>query len=528
MNAADEQSRSLWMDTVVADAPALAEDLWVDTVIVGSGIAGLSTAYELACRGQKVVVLDRGRVAGGMTSRTSAHLTAQSDDGFKTVTQERGLGGAKTFYESHAAAIDRIESIQQNEDIACHFRRLNGYLFPAIGKDPAEELTPEFEATKKVGMPIERHTGLPFKGMKSVRTLRYPNLATFHPLRYLRGVADAIVRRGGALFADTTVTGVEEEDGSVTIRTANKASVQAANAVIATNSPINDRVTLHTKLAPYRTYAMALTIERDSIEDALYWDTLPEYHYVRIENGRGNTQYLIVGGADHKTGEADDAWARFEGLESWIRALLPKLGNVTHKWSGQVLDPVDYAAYSGLNPGNEHVFVHTGDSGQGLTHGVAGSLLLSHLIMGEKCPWTEFYDPSRVTPSATKNFITENLTAVKNFAEYIAPGELKSVDELKPGKGAIIREGLHKVATFRDDDGKVYRVSAACTHVGCHLHWNSFERCWDCPCHGSHFAIDGTPLNAPAVAPLEQMSRTKEKVSSCPSDMTKVSKTDAP
>jgi glycine/D-amino acid oxidase-like deaminating enzyme len=182
MNAADEQSRSLWMDTVVADAPALAEDLWVDTVIVGSGIAGLSTAYELACRGQKVVVLDRGRVAGGMTSRTSAHLTAQSDDGFKTVTQERGLGGAKTFYESHAAAIDRIESIQQNEDIACHFRRLNGYLFPAIGKDPAEELTPEFEATKKVGMPIERHTGLPFKGMKSVRTLRYPNLATFHPL----------------------------------------------------------------------------------------------------------------------------------------------------------------------------------------------------------------------------------------------------------------------------------------------------------------------------------------------------------
>jgi glycine/D-amino acid oxidase-like deaminating enzyme/nitrite reductase/ring-hydroxylating ferredoxin subunit len=503
MNAADERSRSLWIDTVVADAPALADDKRVDTVVVGSGIAGLSTAYELVCRGQKVAVLDRGPIAGGMTSRTSAHLTSQSDDGFKTLTQVRGLDGAKTFYESHAAAIDRIEAIAQKERIECHFRRVNGYLFPAIGKDPAEELTPEFEATKQIGMPIERHTGLPFKGLEQVRCLRYPNLATFHPLRYLRGIADAFIRRGGTLFADTTVTAVEEKGAAVTVRTANNVSLQAANAVIATNSPINNMVALHTKLAPYRTYAMAITIERDSIEDALYWDTLDPYHYVRLENGRGATQYVVVGGADHKTGEADDGWARFEGIESWIRALLPKLGNVTHRWSGQTLDPIDYAAFIGRNPGNDHVFVHTGDSGQGLTHGVAGSLLLSQLIAGERCPWVEFYDPSRITLSAAKTFIAENITAVKNFAEYIAPGELKSVDELKPGKGAIVREGLRKIAAFRDDKGQVHRVSAACTHVGCHLHWNSFERCWDCPCHGSHFAVDGTALNGPAVAALE-------------------------
>ena len=195
-----------------------------------------------------------------------------------------------------------------------------------------------------------------------------------------------------------------------------------------------------------------------------------------------------------------------KGSKSWIRALLPKLGNVTHRWSGQILDPIDYSAFIGRNPGNEHVFVHTGDSGQGLTHGVAGSLLLSRLITGESCPWASFYDPSRVTLSAAKNFVAENVTAVKNFAEYLAPGELKSVDELKAGKGAIIREGLSKIAAYRDEQGQLHRVSAACTHVGCHLHWNSFERCWDCPCHGSHFAVDGTALNAPAVEPLETIS----------------------
>ena len=167
MNAFEEQSRSLWRDTVVAEAPRFANDLRVDTVVVGSGIAGLSIAYELACKGLKVAVLDRGRIAGGMTARTSAHLSAQCDDGFQSLIKMRGIEGAKTFYQSHAAAIDRIEAIQAEEGIECHFRRLDGYLFPAIGKDPAEELTPEFEATKQVGMPIERHKGVPFKGQEA-------------------------------------------------------------------------------------------------------------------------------------------------------------------------------------------------------------------------------------------------------------------------------------------------------------------------------------------------------------------------
>jgi glycine/D-amino acid oxidase-like deaminating enzyme/nitrite reductase/ring-hydroxylating ferredoxin subunit len=501
MNASDELTRSLWMDVAVADAPQLSDQLQVDTVIVGSGIAGLSTAYELALEGQRVVVLDRGRIAGGMTARTTAHLTSQSDDGFETLIRTRGLEAAKDFYASHSAAIDRIEEVQQEERIECDFRRVNGYLFPAVGSDPSE-LTSEFDATKQVGMPIGRHTGVPFKGLEDVRCLRYPNLATFHPLRYLRGVASALQRKGGFLFADTLVTEIKEQAGGVTVHTANGGTVSGAQAVVATNSPINDRFALHTQLAPYRTYAMAVTVDPDSIEDALYWDTLDPYHYVRLQNGRGKTQYLIVGGADHKTGEADDGWARFEGLESWIRALLPKLGNITHRWSGQILDPIDYSAFIGRNPGNQNIFVHTGDSGQGITHGVVGSLLLKRLILGQDAPWAAFYDPSRVSLAAAKNFLAENVTAVKNFAEYVAPGELSSTDELKPGQGAILREGLSKVAAYRDDKGVLHRCTATCTHAGCHVHWNSLERCWDCPCHGSHFAVDGTALNAPAVNPL--------------------------
>ncbi|MEA2976994.1 MAG: hypothetical protein QOF19_2514 [Alphaproteobacteria bacterium] len=505
MNVGDEQTVSLWMDTdVLPKAPALRRNEKADTVVVGSGIAGLSTAYELAERGHDVVVLDRGAIAKGMTSRTTAHLTSLSDDSFDALIKMRGLEGAKIFYQSHSAAIDRIEAIQRDRSIACNFRRVDGYLFPALGHD-ASELDPELDAGRKIGVEMEDARGLPFKGLSDTRCLRYLNQGTFHPLKYLRGVAAAIQDHGGRIYANTTVEKVEEDEDGVMVSTAGGKSVRARFAVVATNSPIIDRLTIHTKQAPYRTYAMAFTIPRGTIGDALYWDTLDEYHYVRLQPGPGTTDYLIVGGADHKTGEADDAPARFDEIEAWIRQLVPDLGREVHRWSGQVLDPIDYAAFIGLNPGNDRIYIATGDSGQGMTPCVIASILLSDLIVKGENPWSEFYDPSRKTPSGIKNFIVENATVLKNFAEYIAPGELASVKELKPGQGAIIRDGLRKIAAYRDDKGKLHKCSAVCTHVGCHISWNSLERCWDCPCHGSQFAIDGTVLNGPAIAPLEKL-----------------------
>jgi Rieske Fe-S protein len=251
---------------------------------------------------------------------------------------------------------------------------------------------------------------------------------------------------------------------------------------------------------------MAFAIPRGAMPDALYWDTLDPYHYVRLQPGEKQTDYLIVGGADHKTGTSDDAALRFEALEAWTRNLVPAAREITHRWSGQVLDTIDYAAFIGPNPGEDNIYVHTGDSGQGITHGVVGAMINSALILGADAKWTEVYDPARVTPSAAGNFLKENITAVKNFAEYLAPGELSALEDLKPGQGAIVRQGLSKVAAYRDGTGRLFERSAACTHLGCHLHWNSFETCWDCPCHGSQFAVDGAALNSPAIDPLSEVN----------------------
>ncbi|TCR68256.1 FAD-dependent oxidoreductase [Bosea sp. BK604] len=502
MTAMKERSQSVWMDVEVApEAEPLSQDTDVEIVVVGSGIAGLSIAYELAEKGVSVLVIDRGEIAGGMTSRTTAHLAPICDDSLAELVSKRGRDAARAFQASQAAAVDRIESIVARHEIDCEFRRLDGILFLAP-TDEETVLDDEVKAAAHIAVDVMRGSGLPLQGLHATPYLRYPEQATFHPLKYLRALCDVISAKGGRLHPRSAVEEIEETEDGVTVRAANGISVTARHAVVATNSPIHARYAYHTKQAPYRTYAMAFEIERGLVNDALYWDTLDPYHYVRLTGGSDGNDLLIVGGEDHKTGEDDNAVERFAALETWVKTLVPKLGRETHRWSGQVMDTLDFGAYIGLDADSKRVYVTTGDSGQGITHGVVASLIIPKLIADEQSEYAAIYDPSRTPAKRFGAFVGENLTAVSNLAQYVMPSEITSVDELKQGEGAILRDGLSKIAAYRADSGEVVKVSAVCTHLGCHVKWNSFEQCWDCPCHGSHFAPDGTVLNGPAVKPL--------------------------
>lgn len=511
MNVSSERTQSLWTQVKVApDAPRLQADRRCDTVVVGAGMAGLSAAYELASAGRAVIVIDRGPIAGGMTSRTTAHLAPICDDSISSLIRLRGESTARLFQESQEAAVARIEQNVKELAIECNFRRLDGFLFPAMDLEAKDahaelekELEKEYEAARKVGAAVERAQGAPLKGFEDAPVLRYPHQATFHPLQYLKGLAAAIREKGGLIFADSAVTKIEELEGRIRLVTEGGGMINATHAVFATNSPINNRVKVHSKMAPYRTYAMAFVLPPGTLPDALYWDMADPYHYVRLAQGPDSENYLIAGGEDHKSGTADDGDKRFNALEAWIRALVPDLGKEVARWSGQVLETIDYCGFIGRNPGNDNVFIATGDSGQGMTHGALAGILLKDLIVDGSNRWEAVYDPARKTPAGILNYVSENATAIKNFAEYVTPGELETVEELEPGQGGIIRDGLNKLAACRDLDGALHLHSAACTHLGCLVHWNSTEQCWDCPCHGSQFAPDGAVLNGPAIAALE-------------------------
>lgn len=493
---------SVWAKT--AERPhrrELASDQRADACIVGAGIAGLTTGYLLAKSGARVVIVDDGPVGGGMTEVTSAHLSDAIDDRFTEIEKWHGEQGSRLAAESHTAAINEIEAIVSELKIDCDFQRVDGYLFRAPEHDQ-NLLDDELAAARRAGLaarmldraPIDYDTG---------PAIRFPNQARFHPLKYLVGVAKAIEEMGGQIFENSHADYVEGGD---------HAKVQVGphlvctkSIIIATNSPINDLVAIHTKQAPYMTYVIGARVPKGAVADALYWDTLHAYHYVRIQpmresNGAKNGKHdlLIVGGEDHKSGQADDTTERHARLESWTRERFP-IDDVVFTWAGQVMETVDGLAFIGRNPmDKENVYVVTGDSGMGLTHGTIAGMLLSDLIQGKESPWASLYDPSRKPVRAALQFARENLNVAAQYVSWVTPGEVRSKDDIERGSGAVLRRGMSKVAVYKDEKGVCHEYSAVCPHLSCIVEWNAAEHSWDCPCHGSRFDKCGHVLNGPA------------------------------
>jgi len=479
----------------------LEEDIAADVCIVGAGISGLTTAYLLARGGQAVVVLDDGEVGGGESGRTTAHLAFVIDDRFHSIERLHGEEGLRLAIESHRSAIRLIESIVLDERIDCDFQRLDGYLF--LGEDDKEDLLEkELAAAERGGIPNAvrmEQAPLPFATGPS---LRFPGQAQFHPLKYISALAQCIVRDGGQIFTGTHVARIEGKPRRPMVTTSKKHTVRANAVVVATNSPISDYVIMHLKQSAYRSFVIGVHIPANSVTAALYWDTAQPYKYIRIQRMDGH-DVLLVGGEDHKTGQADDADTRFARLESWTRERFPMAREVAFRWSGQVLEPADGIAFIGKNPdGAPNIYLATGDSGQGMTHGTFAGMLLSDLILGIPNPFETLYDPKRVSPRAAVELARENLNVAAQFRDYLTPGEISSADELAPGSGALMRRGLKKIAVYRDERGEVHERSAVCTHLGCIVDWNTAERTWDCPCHGSRFDPLGKVINGPAIAPL--------------------------
>jgi Rieske Fe-S protein len=208
---------------------------------------------------------------------------------------------------------------------------------------------------------------------------------------------------------------------------------------------------------------------------------------------------LIVGGEDHKTGQADDAKDRYSRLDVWTRERFPVQGTVRCRWSGQILETIDGLAFIGKNPIDAaNVFVATGDSGMGMTHGTIAGILLTDLIVGRRNPWYTLYDPSRKTLLAAGNFLREGLNVARQYGSWLTGGDVAASHEISPGTGAIVRRGLMKVAAYCDEQGVLHESSAVCPHLGCLVEWNNNESTWDCPCHGSRFDKHGHVLCGPA------------------------------
>jgi glycine/D-amino acid oxidase-like deaminating enzyme/nitrite reductase/ring-hydroxylating ferredoxin subunit len=497
-----EATSSLWRAGAAAPAfSPLSGDLDVDVAIIGAGITGLTAAAHLAAAGRSVAVLEMRTVGAGETGQTTAHLTEAFDTRFSSLIKDFGEEAARLVARSHREAINEIERLARIHGIACDFTRVPGFLYTERQAD-LDQLSEELAAARQAGVQAEWLNAVPLP-YRVAGGIRFLDQARVHPLRYLHGLADALSRAGVRIFEQTRALGVAEDE-TCRVET-DRGVVMARHVIVAANVPVNNRVFTHTFLYPYRSYAIAAPLLAGDL-DGLFWDTDDPYHYTRVQEVDGR-RMLIVGGEDHKTGTEPETGRCYEALERYVHDRFD-VGPIEHRWSGQIIETADGLPCIGRNALESRVFIAGGYSGNGITYGTYAGMLLADLAVGRDHPAAELYKPTRFTPMASaKDYLLENL----DFPRYFVldrltthDAEAGTADDVAPGEGRLLLVEGEKLAVYRDDGGVLHTLSPVCTHMACDVRWNSAERSWDCPCHGSRFSPEGRVINGPAVKDLER------------------------
>jgi glycine/D-amino acid oxidase-like deaminating enzyme/nitrite reductase/ring-hydroxylating ferredoxin subunit len=496
-----------WSDSASMPVfPKLANDLRVDVLVVGSGLTGLTAAYLLADAGKTVAVVERERCAQIDTGHTTAHLTMVTDKRLNDLVKRFGRDHAQAVWDAGLAAISQIDDIRRDHQIDCAFERVDGYLHGQRGNvtnEDVEALKNDAVLATDMGFDATFVDSVP---LMSVPGIRFDNQARFHPRKYLAGLVGVLQKMGVQIFEHSTA---DEFSADPLCARVNGHRVTCDDVVIATHNPlvgVKNIVTatvFQTKLALYTSYVVAGRVPAGTVPDALFWDTADPYHYLRLDRHR-DFDVVIFGGEDHKTGQAANPSECYRRVEDALTSLLPQV-EITHRWSGQVIETPDGLPYIGEM--TSHQYSGTGYCGNGITFGTLTAMMATDAILKQPNPWVDLFDPGR---KAVVRGAWEYLKQNKDYPYYLirdrfAGAEGKSLRAVKPGSGKVIEQNGQKVAAYRDDQGNVTVRSATCTHMGCIVGWNDAERTWDCPCHGSRFKTNGDVISGPAETPLSEV-----------------------
>lgn len=496
MNDLPGRAASLWVETSPPTAyPPLQENARVDVAVLGGGIAGLTTALLLARSGASVAVVDAGKVGHGVSGYSTAKVTSLHSLTYADLASSRGEDHAHVYGEANEAGLATIARFTRELAIDCDFRRRPNFTH-TDSPDEVDQVREEADTAARLGLPSSfvTETDLPWDVAGAVR---FEEQAEFHPCKYLVGIAQAIRGEGGQIHEHTRAVDVSDGD-PCTVELENGRELQAGHVVVATHFPFLDRSGFFARIHPERSYCLAIRI-RGAVPQGMYIDT--QGHSLRSQPAPGGGELLLVGGASHKVGQADEADS-YRHLHSYARERFDVV-SVDYRWSTQDNIPLDKVPYVGkLAPFSRRVLVATGFRKWGYANGTAAAIILADAIKGREHPWAKTYDSTRLgPPSAAVPFVKENVNVGRRFVQDRL--ERGDVADVAPGDGAIVRQGLGQAAVHRDERGELHALSARCTHLGCIVQWNNAERSWDCPCHGSRFAIDGRVIQGPAVSPLE-------------------------
>lgn len=492
-----ETKKPLWWDTTnrPEEYPPPSAERSFDVAVLGGGITGLTTALLLRRTGARVAVIEAGRVASGTTGSSTAKVTALQSALCSTIRQHRGEQAAAAYAAVCAGAVEQVADLAADEGIDCELRRRPACTYAASAQE-VDQVEQEAEAARQAQLPVELtdSPGLPFPVAGAVQL---PGQIEFQPVAYLAGLARAVHGDGSAVFERTRALDVHQGDPCEVVTTSG--TVRADQVVVATHYPFLDRGLYFARLEAERSYCVAARV---GPHDPLPLAINPQAPKRSL---RSAGDVVVLCGQSHPAGAAHDGRSPYAALEDFARRHW-NVQEVTHRWSAQDPTPYDHFPMVGpYLPGSQRLFVATGFMKWGLCGGTAAASMLADRITGTARPEAEFFTPLRASPRSAGELAKMNLKVGADFVgDRLTAGQVRSAEQVPPGKARVLREGTELTGVYRDEDGVAHAVSLRCTHLGCLLRFNDSERSWDCPCHGSRFDVDvdGAVLEGPAVHPL--------------------------
>jgi len=492
--------QSYWMaSTTTTNYPSLNEDLKVDLAIVGGGIAGVLCAYFLGKEGIKIAIIEADRILQGTTGHTTAKITSQHGLIYSKLKTTLGQEIAKQYADANEEAIKMFKKIADENKIECDLKEQSSYIF-TLRDGYVDKILDETDTAVSLGLNAAylEETPLPFKVKAAIR---FDNQAQFHPRKFLLALAGKITEAGGLIFEQSRVVNIDEA-GKYVLTAKNGKKVTAEKVIIASHYPVLNKAGMYfSRIYPERSYVIAIKA-KDAFPGGMYINAEEPARSLRslpTENG----ELIIIGGEHHKTGQGEDTINHYNALVDFANKYFT-VEDISYRWSTQDCMTMDSLPFTGrFTSDTPDMFITTGYGKWGMTNSMASAMILRDLIIKGESPWQDAYNPSRVTVAASaKSFVVENLNVAKNLIK----GKIQDLPEnieIKKGEGKIIEADGQRAGAYRDENGKLHIVNTTCTHMGCELNWNSAEKSWDCPCHGSRFTYEGDIIEGPAVEPLD-------------------------
>lgn len=495
----------VWSETAKGfEFPSLEKDEETDVAIVGAGIAGITTAFFLTRSGKKVSVFESGKIISGVTGHTTAKITSLHTLIYHFLIEKFGIENAKKYAEANQNAIEKINSLINENKIECDFQRKDAYTYTEKN-DGIDSIKKELQACLQLGLPASYETNLPLP-FPVKAAIKFSNQAQFNPRKYLLALAQIIQKEGGRIFENSKILDIHESENHCELAT-KKGRIKAKQIIIATHFPILNNGMLYAKMYPDRSYAMAVKID-GPVPDGMFINADEPERSIRSYSN-GNSEFLIVGGENHKTGETEDTQGKYENLEKFTRSWF-RIKSIDYYWSTQDNFTFDKVPFIGKLPGTKKIFVATGFGGWGMTNGTVSGMIIHDLILKKENRWAELFSPERLNlKTSPEEFFSQNIDVAKKYIRdriKIKKIKREEADEISPWEHKIVKIGDEKIAIYKDEEKKIHAVSAKCTHLGCIVRWNNAEKSWDCPCHGSRFDPDGKVLHSPAIKDLKKIN----------------------